>query len=257
MINAFATPRNAATHCGKKQTFSLARSREELTAAFRLAFESYYDAGLVNEKPSGIRLTPHHLLPTTEVILAKLSGQVTSTLTLFGDGYLGLPMQSMYPKEIGELRSQGLRLGEIGGLADRRHSQTRFIQTFAEMGRLLAQVAYVRGIDGLVAATHPKHAKLYQRVLGFRQIGKLTECPYANGNPAVALYISFEEHEGTPLYDHYFGKLYPQKELLPYRWDRDTRQHFRQVLERDNQIASMAGIAGYYNWAVVTGSLTH
>ncbi len=255
MINAFAAPSDASTK-SSQQVYSLARSREDLTDAFRLAFESYYDAGLVNEKPSGIRLTPYHLLPTTEVIVAKLREQVTSTLTLFGDGYLGLPMQTMYPKEIGELRSRGLRLGEIGGLADRRTSQVRFIKTFAEMGRLMAQVAFVRGIDALVAATHPKHAKLYKRVLGFRQIGELTECPYANGNPAVALYISFEEHEGTDLYDQYFADLYSQKELRPYRWDSDTRQHFREVLERDNQIGSMAGIAGYYNWAVVTGALT-
>ena len=252
---ALANPLKKLTGCAE-QTFSLARSRQDLTHAFRLSFESYYDAGLVNEKPSGIRLTPYHLLPTTEVIIAKVDGVITSTISLIGDGYLGLPMQSMYSDEIKELRDQGLKVGEIGCLADRRHAQTRFIETFAKMGRLLAQVAFVRGMDVLVAATHPKHARLYQRVLGFERMGKQTDCPYANDNPAVALKVKFDEHVGTPLYQQYFGQSLPQRELAPYRWDRATRQHFKKVLERDNEITSLAGVEGYYNWAVLTGTLT-
>ena len=257
MFNALANPLEANRDVATKPTIRLARSRDDLQSSFRLAFESYYDAGLVSEKPSGLRLTPHHLLPTTDVLIAKVGDTITSTLSLFGDGYLGLPMQSMYPNEIAKLRDEGLVVAEIGCLADRRHAQIRFIETFAQMGRLLAQIAFARGIDALVGAVHPKHARLYKRVMGFEQIGDLSDCPYANGNPAVALCIRFEDHVGTNLYDQYLGSPIPQKELAPYRWDRETRDYFRRVLERDNRIGSMAGITGYYNWAVVTGELTH
>jgi len=233
----------------------LARSKEDLSQAFRLIFESYFRIGLVAEKPSGLRLTPHHLLPTTEVLLATHQEQINSTVSLFGDGYLGLPMQSMYPKEVKTLRDQGLRLAEIGCLADRRSSQVRFIDTFAQIGVLLVQVARARGIDALVAATHPKHARLYKRLMGFQQIGELSECPYANGKPAVALYLRFEDYVGTPLYDRYFGQPWSQEQLTQYRWDQQTRQHFKKILERDNQISSLAGIQGYYNWAVITGTM--
>ncbi|TWT81180.1 hypothetical protein CA13_26280 [Planctomycetes bacterium CA13] len=239
-----------------EMSFGLARSRDDLSQAFRLVFESYYRAGLSPEHPSRIRLTPHHLLPTTEVLLGRRGERVTSTLTMYGDGYLGLPMQSMYPVEVGQLRDDGLKLAEIGCLADRRESQSRFIDTFAELGRLLAMVAQSRGIDAILAATHPRHARLYKRIMGFRQIGELSDCPYANGNPAVALYLKFDEHRGTPLYEKYFGNPLPRQELVPYRWDSETRRYFRRVLERDSKISSFAGIQGYYNWAVVTGSLT-
>lgn len=236
--------------------FGLARSRNELTQSFRLVFESYYDAGLVEETPSGIRLTPYHLLPTSEVLVAKLDETVTSTLSMFGDGYLGVPMQTMYPEQIQGLRDQGLRIAEIGCLADRRKSPVRFMDAFIQLGRLLAQVCHVRGIDALVAVMHPKHARLYQRVMGFRQIGNLSQCPYANDNPAVALYMRFEDHRGTPLYEKFFSDPWPQKELLQFRWDGETRKHFRKILERDNTLATQAGIQGYFNWAAITGQVT-
>lgn len=257
MPNALTESRQASKKLTAKDlTFSLARSRDDLTQAFRLVFEMYRTAGLVGDKPSGTRLTPYHLLPTTEVLVAKLDQVATTTVSMIGDGYLGLPMESMYPSQLNELRKQGLNIAEIGCLADRRNSPVRFIETFAELGRLLGQVARARGIDAFVVALHPKHARLYKRVMGFRQIGDLSDCPYANGNPAVALLLKFDEHEGTPLYDRYFGNPYPQKDLALYRWDRETREHFKIVLERDNRIESIGNVQGYFNWAAITGTLT-
>ena len=237
-------------------SFGLARCRDDLTQAFRLVFDSYFEAGLVTDKPSKIRLTPHHLMPTSEVLVAKLDDAITSTMSIFGDGYLGLPMETMYGPVIQQLRGDGLRLAEIGCFADRRHSQTRFMNSFLQLSRLVAQVCRVRGIDAVVAVMHPKHARLYRRILGFEQIGDLTECPYANGKPAVALCLDFQKIHGTELYDMYHRDPWPHKDLLPYRWDRETRMHFRKILERDNSIAAVAGIKGYYNWAAVTGQVT-
>lgn len=231
MFDALATVLEARTIPTHVQTYSLARSREDLAQAFELVYDSYYLAGLVDLNGTGLRITPYHLLPTSEVLVAKMDRVVTSTLSIFGDGYLGLPMESMYPGEIESLRSQGLQLAEIGSLADRRCTQIRFIETFAQLGRLLAQVAQNRGIDGIVAAVHPKHARLYKRVMGFRQIGDLSDCPYANGNPAVALFLRFEEHKGTPLYDKYFGDPLAASELKQYRWSRETRDHFRRIMD--------------------------
>ncbi|MEM9588192.1 MAG: long-chain N-acyl amino acid synthase [Planctomycetota bacterium] len=254
MFNALAEPRNARRSSPPELGIGLARSQADLSDAFRLIFQSYFQAGLVSQKPSGIRLTPHHLLPTSEVLVARHRGKITSTVSLFGDGKLGLPMQTMYPQQINQLRDQGIRLAEVGSLADERKSQIRFIDTFAQLGRLLAQLAYARGYDGLVAVTHPKHARLYRRVMGFNQIGDLSDCPYANGNPAVALYLSFHEHRGTDLYDQYFGEAIPQKDLAAYRWPEETRRHFRKILERDHIVGSAAGIQGYYTWACVSGN---
>lgn len=255
MQSMVANERNSAGKAENRLTFALARSRDDLTQAFRLVFDSYFEAGLVTHKPSKIRLTPHHLMPTSEVLVAKLGHTVTSTMSIFGDGYLGLPMESMYGPQIRELREKGLRLAEIGCLADRRMAHVRFMDAFMQLSRMVAQVCRVRGIDAVVAVMHPKHARLYRRLMGFEQIGDLTQCPYANGNPAVALCLNFNEINER-LHDMYFRDPWPQKDLAPYRWDRETRKHFREILERDNSIAAVAGIKGYYNWAAITGQVT-
>ncbi len=250
MFIPLANPLTVSKGSANQDVVKLARSEDELLQAFGLTYESYIRAGLAIDNPSGLRLTPYHLLPSSEVIVAQLEQTVVSTISLFGDGKLGLPMQSMYQREIEVLRNRGYRLAEVGSLADRRASPRRFLTVFAEMGRLLAQVANARNVDTLVAVVHPKHAKLYKRVLGFKQIGDHTDCPYANGNPAEALYLHFDDYLGTELHNQFFGEPIPASQLQPYRWNAETRNYFRRILESDGKIVEVVGIKGYYTWGV-------
>jgi hypothetical protein len=203
-----------------------------------------------------LRVTLYHLLPTTEVLVAKLGGEIISTLSLIADGYLGLPMQSMYTKEINQLREEGLRPAEVGCLADRRQSPIRFFEMFSHLARVLVQVAHARDIDALVIATHPRHARLYRRAFGFEELGEVTDCPYAQGNPAIALIWRFSEQQGTQLWDQFFKDPLPGKELAPYRWERSTREYFREILRRDRAIVSAACVEGGLNSAAISGVLT-
>lgn len=248
MSNPLANPLTESKRSDNPLAIQLARSEDDLHQAFALTYRSYFRAGLAVDHPSQLRLTPYHLLPSSEVIIAKLDQTVVSTISLFGDGKLGLPMQSMYAREVDFLRNQGMRLAEIGALADRRVSPRRFISTFAEMGRLLVQAAAARNIDALVAVAHPKHAKLYKRVLGFKQVGDHTDCPYANGNPAEALYLRFDDHLGTKLYDEFFNEPLPSDHLEPYDWEPETRDRFGRILDCDGKIANTIGIEGFYSW---------
>ncbi len=217
--------------CAPGLRYKIAQTRQELTDAFGLVYRSYRRAGLVDENESEVRLTPFHLLPTTEIFITQLEERVVSTVSLIGDGKLGLPLESIYPKNVELIRRRGLRMGEIGSLADRRDSPVRFIETFATMGRMLAQVALRRGYHGLVAAAHPKHARLYQRILPFEQIGETVDCPYANGNPAVMLALVFEDHRGSELYERFFGSMSSATDTSPCPWDRETFEHFSRVLQ--------------------------
>ena len=225
--------------------YKIARSKDELEGAFGLCFQSYLRAGLVIENPSGLRLTPFHLLPESEVLIGKAGDTVFSTMSLFCDGELGLPMDSIYPREIENLRSQGLRLAEVGSLADRRSSTRRYMESFIALGRLLSQAAVYRNIDALVVVCHPKHAKLYRRMMGFQQIGEYTECPYANGNPAVALVLEFET-SSEPLKEQFLGTPLAPAELMPYQWPLETWKFFNQVLEMDGEIARVTNLKGFY-----------
>ncbi|EMI44609.1 N-acyl amino acid synthase FeeM domain-containing protein [Rhodopirellula sp. SWK7] len=232
--------------------YRIAHERDELSEAFGLVYRSYLRAGLVGENEEQIRITPFHFLPTTEVFVTRYMEQVVSTVSLVGDGFLGLPLETIYPSEVKQLRANGLRMAEIGCLADRRESPVRFMETFATMGRMLAQAAKVRGYDGLVAATHPRHARLYKRILPFVQIGDVNECPYANGNPAVMLSLRFDDHKGTNLYERFFGSMASALDVECRPWSNETRNYFKQFLqskeERENNY-----VRGQLAYAALTG----
>ena len=250
MLNQIANPLTAGKSSASPLRIGLARSQDDLRQAFSLTYQSYFRAGLTGNNPSGLRLTPYHLLNTSEVVVAKLRDTVVSTVSFFGDGNLGLPMQNMYPREIEMLRGRGLRLAEIGSLADRRTDPGRFISTFAQMGRLVAQIAIKRSVDTLVIVAHPKHARLYKRVLGFKQVGDHKDCPYANGNPAEALYLRFDDLLGTRLHRQYFGEPYPASSLERFEWGAATRAYFGRILDADGKIAVAVGMESYYDWGV-------
>lgn len=210
----------------------LARTRMDLVAAFRLLYDSYVHAGLVSENEQKLRLTPYHLLPGTEVFVAKCRGEVIGTMTMVCDGEAGLPMDSMYGDEANQLRGFGLRLAEMGCFADRRESPARFLKMIGELSRLVVQVARSRGVQGLVAATHPRHARFYIRSLGFEQFAGLKSCPYAQGNPAVALVQQFAKLEETPIHDRLFGNPYPPEQMMRTCWDEGTRNFLRSLVTR-------------------------
>jgi hypothetical protein len=123
-------------------------------------------------------------------------------------------------------------MAEVGCLADRRESPLRFIQMFRKLSALIAQAAAFRGCNALLAATHPTHARFYIRQLGFQQVGELQSCPYAQGNPAVALLMDFEQLRGTAIHSHLFGDAYADDELKPFEWDDSTRVHFANVYQQ-------------------------
>lgn len=217
-------------------SMSIARSQSDLEEAFGLVYRAYIRAGLDSPNPTGMRLTEYHLLPSTEVMLARHAGVPVATASLIVKAEMGLPAESIYGDEIDRLQQRGLRLAEVGSLADRRESPARFIQMFRNLSTLIAQTAQQRGCNGLIAATHPRHARFYIRQIGFEPFGEIRSCPYAQGNPAVALLLDFEDHRhrDTEIYRHLFGREYSADELSSYHWSNETVSHFREILNRNS-----------------------
>lgn len=213
---------------------SLARTQDDLKQAFGLLYRSYVSAGLASSNSVEMRVTPYHALPTTEVFVAKVRGEVISTLTMTDDNAWGLPMESMYGQEIAKLRSSK-RIAEMGCFADRRESPARFMRVFSALSRFIVQTAHTRGIAALVLAAHPRHAKFYERILGFQQLGGLTSCPYAQGNPAVALVMDFDSLRGTAIHERLFGEPIEPEQLEPTAWTIETTNYLRMLAEQQHQ----------------------
>ena len=74
-------------------------------AAFELVYRAYLRAGLCGENELGMRWTEYQLLPTSDIFIGVLNGEVISTLSLIRDGERGLPMEEIFGDEIARRRS--------------------------------------------------------------------------------------------------------------------------------------------------------
>lgn len=206
----------------------------ERSQAFQLAHEVYCRAGLTEENRVGKRVMRHHLLDTTDVFIAKLNGKVNFTVTLVGDGDFGMPMESLFADEVENMRSQGIRMAEVSCLAssiDPDKKRLRF-DTLVSMISLLIQTARRRGIDRLMLAVHPKHAKVYERLFGCVRCSDVKEYAAVRGNPAVLCIHDFADldEKRYPLYDQVYGPEYAPWQLDGIPMSESEKIYFEQFL---------------------------
>ncbi len=218
----------------------MATTFKEREEAFRLTHDAYVEAELGSPVPSGLRVTPYQLLPESRIFLSRVEGQLFATVTLIPDSERGLPMESIYPRELELLRDQGYWVAEVGCLADRRKDPRRFIGNFCELTRLMAQYAHGRGMDGFVVACHPRHAKFYKSFMCFEEIGGVVDYPLVKNRPAVALFLNFAAaRDRVPeTYNSFFDHRYSTEELLSERGRMPSEQvnYFGQFTASDQPL---------------------
>ena len=217
--------------------YRIASTREEQAAAFRLVYNSYLRAGLGEMNAHRMRVTPYHLLPSTEVFIAEHRGKVAFTMSLIADGELGLPMDSVYGDEVDQFRLKGLRLGEVSCLADCQRHVREFFPIFLCTCRLMAQYARYRGLDALVAAVHPKHSRFYRRYMDFHLFGCEKTYPTVRNNPAVAAWLEFArlDREIPPTYKFFFGEKIPFDNLQPQPITWEDCKYFQPMIDHTFQ----------------------
>lgn len=187
--------------------YSVADSHRQREQAFRLVYQNYARKGLVPPADGGLRVTPWHLKGSTNVFVAQRSTEVICTVSLIGDSDLGLPMESIFSQEVAHERQNG-RVAEVSSLAMADISMTAFLPTFMEILRLLTQHARYHGVDKLLVAAHPRHARYYERCMGYVRIGNERTYPSVRNAPAVASCLDFAkaDRERPAFYDKVFGQ---------------------------------------------------
>lgn len=223
-----------ATGCDRL-LLKVSETESERRSAFGLVHEAYERAGLSKTCSGGMRVLKHHLLSTTNVLIAKRGTEVVSTATLVHDGLLGVPMESLFIDEIDSMRRAGLRIAEVSCVAsqtDGMDKRSRF-EMFVQMLGLTAQAARRRRVDRLVLAVHPRHAKVYERLFGCKIESDVRSYDCVDGNPAVLCTHDFEalDKTGYPLIDAIYGTSYPSWQLDGARIStREARRLTRYVL---------------------------
>jgi hypothetical protein len=212
----------------------IAETLEERAAAFELVYEAYICSRLGESNPWGMRITPYHLLPSTQIFIAVHQGEVVLTFSLLCDGELGLPIEMVYGEEIDCLRNQGLRFGEVSCLADRRQQiNGDFFPCFINLSRMVVQYSHRQGLDGLLVAAHPKHGRFYRRLMGFDIIGEEKSYPAVRNRPAVALcldYARLPEHR-PDCHQMFFRDPFYDWQLEPKPISRSQQDYFEPMID--------------------------
>jgi hypothetical protein len=219
-------------------SIKVASTRSERRGAFRLAYAAYHRAGLCDASKEGLRITPHQLLPTTDIIVAELRGEVISTLSLVRDGELGLPLEVIYPEEVERRREAGLRLAEVSCLADRRKDPARFFGLFSELAQVMVQMALREGVDQLLIAVHPRHARMYCRAMAFKQVGDNRDYPAVKSKPAVLLCLELAEAKARrpAAWQRFVGDPLAEEVISTRPIKPIDCRHFEQLLQNSEAI---------------------
>ncbi|WP_164103311.1 N-acyl amino acid synthase FeeM domain-containing protein [Candidatus Laterigemmans baculatus] len=223
----------------------VSETREERSAAFQLVHRVYRRAGLTADNQMQMRVIPHHLLDTTEVLIAQQAEQVTFTITLVRDGLEGLPSESLFAEQVAAMRSDGLSLAEVSCVASNcgdENKKERF-ETLVRMISLTIHTARQRGVDRLLLAVHPRHAKVYQRLFGCVPCSGVEQYEAVQGKPAVLCMHDFDELDRRryPLYDHVYGHQYAPWQLAGAPMSLDEKEFFHQAISvHSDQLVPMA-----------------
>lgn len=170
----------------KDLTCTIATSKEDLSAAFRLLHDNYVHAGFMNPHPSGMRLTKYHTLPSTTTIVAKIGSEVVGTVSLVRNGVFGSPVEEIF--DLSQYRQKGERICEVSSLAvDRKYSGQHGKILFPLLNYLFQYSEKCFGIDYLAIAVNPMWWDFYEHVLLFKRLQQdvVSNYSFVNGAPAV------------------------------------------------------------------------
>lgn len=225
--------------CNTGQCTRIASSADEIRNALRLVHDAYHRSGLMHANRFKMRVTPYHLLQTTEVLVACQNEEVRSTLTVVRDGELGLPMEAIYGRDIALRRKRELSCAEITCLAE-RYPNTKLSQgLLIKLMSFALQFSIKRSIDELLFVVHPRHASFYQSFWGASLISS-RPCKYAavRDRPAVALSINVPrlKWEHPRVCRRAFNYHFPQQSFLAS----PMSAAFQSELSRCIEVESMA-----------------
>lgn len=208
--------------------------RWEREQALQLVHRVYNRSGLVDDNASRKRVLRQHLADETDILVAKQRGQVVFTVSLVGDGVYGMPLESLFEEEVESMRAEGLRLAEVSCLAndmDLEDKRGRF-DTFVQVISLLLQTARRRGIDRLLLAVHPRHAKVYERMFGCVRCSDAREYASVRGNPAILCMHDFARLDELryPLYEKIYTPTYSARQMDGKAMSMAEKLYFEQFL---------------------------
>jgi len=185
--------------------FKVADNKEELEQAYKLVHDVYLNEDYTDDNSVGLRIKLINALPNTTTFIGKIGNQVIITMTLFEDSNLKLPMDELYNDELNQLRNQGRKIMEVGGLASHpdHRKNNQMLPTALVKIMLTYSMKYLK-IDDQVIMVNPKHVWVYESLFLFEKIGMVKYYQNVKNNPAVPLKLDLRtcSEKAKKIYQH-------------------------------------------------------
>ncbi len=164
----------------RQRTIRVASTLPEAVEAWRMVYQRYLATGLIAANPYRLHTAAEAVSPGTTTICEHRGQKLRRTISCYLDSRRGVPLDAVYPTALAQARARGERLGEIGLLAEcpaaGDASATRIQDLFAFM-RYPIYALYHQGASQVVIGVHPRHARFYERLLGFEIAGPVVSYP--------------------------------------------------------------------------------
>lgn len=169
----------------------VANRPDQLKAAGELVRRRYAWRGyrFAHAEESALASLGNANFPVT--LLAEDGEKLLATVTVRADSAQGLQAEQTYGAEIGRLRSQGRRVGELVKLAVEQGADWKAALD-ALMRAVYLVTRSVHALTDVLIEVNPRHVRFYQRVFGFMVAGAERPCVRV-GAPSVLMQLDIEQ----------------------------------------------------------------
>ena len=188
---------------------------------YRFAYDIYHGVALARNGDGRV-VSPHDAGPETFTLLAEdAEGTAVGTVSLVFDSEKGLPCDEIYWLETSRLRTENRHMAEVTRLALRKDIADSREVLLRLFNLIYIYARRVRGYTDFVIEVHPRHAKYYQRALGFEKAGSEQKCPRVGGAPAVLARLDLAVPEREVRRVGGLGGAIKGRSLYPRFWSAD------------------------------------
>ncbi len=160
----------------------------ELDCVHKLTHDSYVERGYTTKQPDGRLIHYPHLdqSPNTTVLIALQSGHIIGTNSLTLDGPQGLHTDFDFKPECDQIRSEGRRMASSWRIATcpKFRGETRLVM---ELIRATVHEFVRLGVETSVFTFHPRHERVYQRLVKLETVARHDGIKHLSNAPAVLM----------------------------------------------------------------------
>ncbi len=182
---------------------SPAKSIDDLKECYSIVYRGYVARKYCLPNDTKMYYHYYSFLPQSRAFTLKENDKLIGTISVVVDSPCGLPMDTLFSRELDHLRSNGRKLAEVSLLAmapgekkRKLFSLTNFdkqVRLF-RLFKIMYEYARQAGVTDLIIGVHPKHETLY-KYLSFKAMGSAKSYPGARGNPALPLHLDLVDAE--------------------------------------------------------------